>query len=52
VKKAREVLHATFPYVAARITLHVPDEKNRRGGQASAAASLPVIEEVIHEIAK
>ena len=52
LKKAREVLHATFPYIAARITLHVPDEKNRRGGQASAAASLPVIEEVSHEIAK
>ncbi len=41
LKKAREVLHATFPDVAARITLHVPDEKNRRVGQASAAASLP-----------
>jgi predicted NBD/HSP70 family sugar kinase len=39
--KAREVLRKEFPEVAARIELHVPDEKNRRVGQAVAAASLP-----------
>jgi hypothetical protein len=50
--QVRKVLHATFPYVAARIALHVPDEKSRRVGQAGAAASLPVIEEVTHETAE
>ena len=41
--KAREVLRKEFPETAARIELHVPDEKSRRVGQAVAAASLPVI---------
>lgn len=40
--KAREVLAAEFPEVAAHVQLHVPDEKSRRVGQAVAAASLPV----------
>jgi predicted NBD/HSP70 family sugar kinase len=39
--KAREVLAREFPDVAARIAIHVPDEKSRRVGQAVAAASLP-----------
>ncbi len=39
--KAREVLKVEFPEAAARIALHVPDEKARRIGQAVAAASLP-----------
>jgi predicted NBD/HSP70 family sugar kinase len=39
--KAREVLSREFPAVAKKITLHVPDEKSRRVGQAVAAASLP-----------
>ncbi len=39
--KAREVLQKEFPEVAARIQIHVPDEKSRRVGQAVAAASLP-----------
>jgi predicted NBD/HSP70 family sugar kinase len=42
VAKAREVLEREFPDLAARIRLHVPDEKSRRVGQAVAAASLPV----------
>jgi predicted NBD/HSP70 family sugar kinase len=42
--KARAVLEAEFPETAAKVQLHVPDEKNRRVGQAVAAASLPVIE--------
>ena len=39
--KAREVLKLEFPELAARIKLHVPDEKSKRVGQAVAAASLP-----------
>ena len=41
IKQAREVLKQEFPEVAAKIELHVPDEKSRRVGQAVAAASLP-----------
>lgn len=43
IAKAREVLAAEFPELAAQIELHVPDEKSRRVGQAVAAASLPLI---------
>ena len=43
MRKAREVLEKEFPELAAKITLHVPDEKSRRVGQAVAAASLPEI---------
>jgi len=43
IAKAREVLQAEFPDLAARIQLHVPDEKSRRVGQAVAAASLPEV---------
>ncbi|HEY5233716.1 MAG TPA: ROK family protein [Verrucomicrobiae bacterium] len=41
MEKAREVLKTEFPEIAAKIQLHVPDEKSRRVGQAVAAASLP-----------
>lgn len=41
--KAREVLRQAFPELAAQITVHVPDEKSRRVGQAVAAASLPAL---------
>lgn len=41
LSKAREVLEREFPQCAAAITMHVPDEKTRRVGQAVAAASLP-----------
>ncbi|RYD49304.1 MAG: ROK family protein [Verrucomicrobiaceae bacterium] len=41
--KAREVLATEFPEIGSRISLHVPDEKTRRVGQAVAAASLPEI---------
>jgi len=44
LEKAREVLQATFPAIAAIIALHVPDEKSRRVGQAGAAASLPALQ--------
>ncbi len=39
--RAREILAAEFPEVAARISIFLPDEKSRRVGQAVAAASLP-----------
>jgi len=39
--RANEVLRAEFPSLAARIQLHLPDEKIRRVGQSIAAASLP-----------
>jgi len=41
--KAREVLEAEDPSLAARLHLHLPDESSRRVGQAVAAASLPAV---------
>jgi len=40
---ATAVLRGEFPALAERITLQLPDEKNRRVGQSIAAASLPKI---------
>ena len=40
---ARTVLAGEFPELAERIQLHVPSEKEKRHGQAVAAASLPRI---------
>src|ERR1022692_1526057 len=40
---AAEVLKAEFPELAERIRYHIPDEKEKRHGQAIAAASLPSI---------
>ncbi len=40
---AKEVLRVEFPNLAARIAFHVPDEQDKRHGQAVAAASLPAI---------
>ena len=40
---AKEVLEAEFPELAERIAFHMPDEKDKRHGQAMAAASLPRI---------
>lgn len=39
---AKEVLRQEAPSAAKRICFHVPDEKEKRHGQAIAAASLPV----------
>lgn len=39
--QAREVLRREFPDLANRIALHTPPEKEKRHGQAMAAASLP-----------
>jgi predicted NBD/HSP70 family sugar kinase len=41
--KAREVLDAEAPELAARLFVHLPDESKRRVGQSIAAASLPKI---------
>jgi predicted NBD/HSP70 family sugar kinase len=46
VDKANEVLAAEFPRTAARVRIHLLDEKSRRVGQAVAAASLPEIQGV------
>jgi len=43
LKGAREVLEVEFPELARRIALHTPDEKEKRHGQAIAAASLPTL---------
>jgi predicted NBD/HSP70 family sugar kinase len=40
---ARDVLDLEFPDLARRIAFHVPSEKDKRHGQAIAAASLPAI---------
>jgi predicted NBD/HSP70 family sugar kinase len=40
---AGQVLKAEFPELAARIHFHIPGEKEKRHGQAIAAASLPAI---------
>jgi predicted NBD/HSP70 family sugar kinase len=44
VDKANEVLGAEYPETAARVRIHLLDEKSRRVGQAVAAASLPEIQ--------
>ena len=43
IEKAREVLRAEFPALAETIRLRTPDEKDKRHGQAVAAASLPAL---------
>ncbi|MDB6028444.1 MAG: hypothetical protein JWM68_4667 [Verrucomicrobiales bacterium] len=43
IEGAKEVLKAEFPELAGSIAFHVPDEHDKRHGQAIAAASLPKI---------
>jgi predicted NBD/HSP70 family sugar kinase len=43
VAGARHVLDVEFPELASRIAFHVPDEQDKRHGQAIAAASLPEV---------
>jgi predicted NBD/HSP70 family sugar kinase len=43
LSQAEAVLRAEFPALAERVRLRTPDEKDKRHGQAVAAASLPVI---------
>jgi predicted NBD/HSP70 family sugar kinase len=45
IDTAKEVLRADFPELAPRVELHMPDEKQKRHGQAIAAASLPARDE-------
>jgi len=45
---ANQVLKAEFPEMAERIRFHIPDEKEKRHGQAIAAASLPAITKETH----
>ena len=40
---ADRVLKAEFPEIAERVRYHIPDEKEKRHGQAIAAASLPAL---------
>jgi predicted NBD/HSP70 family sugar kinase len=41
--RAQEVLRSEFPELSRRIAFHIPDERQKRHGQAIAAASLPAI---------
>lgn len=43
LRRAQEVMQKEFPELAAKISIHLPDESSRRIGQAVAAASLPEI---------
>jgi predicted NBD/HSP70 family sugar kinase len=43
VDGARTVLEVEFPELAGQISFHVPDEHEKRHGQAIAAASLPAL---------
>jgi predicted NBD/HSP70 family sugar kinase len=43
VQNAEEVLRIEFPQLARKIAFHMPDEQEKRHGQAIAAASLPAI---------
>ena len=43
IERSKEVMAAEFPELAARIKFHIPDETEKRHGQAVAAASLPKI---------
>ena len=37
------MLAAEFPEISERVRFHIPDEKEKRHGQAIAAASLPAL---------
>jgi predicted NBD/HSP70 family sugar kinase len=43
LEEATKVFESEFPELAEQISIHLPDEKSRRVGQAVAAASLPMI---------
>jgi|ERR1051326_1122126 predicted NBD/HSP70 family sugar kinase len=45
---AKEVLKAEFPELAEKIAFYIPDEKQKRHGQAVAAASLPALNSTEH----
>jgi len=43
IAAAKDVLQVEFPELTGKIAFHIPDEKDKRHGQAVAAASLPAI---------
>jgi predicted NBD/HSP70 family sugar kinase len=43
VRRAQDVLRREFPGLSGKIAFHIPDEKEKRHGQAIAAASLPAM---------
>ena len=43
LERAKDVLRSEFPELAEAVSCHLPEEKEKRLGQAIAAASLPVI---------
>ena len=43
IKRSKEVMAAEFPKLSSQIKFHIPDETEKRHGQAIAAASLPKI---------
>ena len=43
LSEATKVMQSEFPELAERIRFHIPDEKEKRHGQAIAAASLPAL---------
>ena len=45
LEQATKVLHAEFPELGEAATIQLPDERGRRVGQATAAASLPVLQQ-------
>lgn len=45
LEEARKVLDQEFPALSAKVKFYVPGEKEKRHGQAMAAASLPVVSE-------
>jgi len=44
IERSKEVMEAEFPSLAKRVKFHIPDETEKRHGQAIAAASLPRID--------
>ena len=44
IERSKEVMDAEFPDLAKRVKFHIPDETEKRHGQAIAAASLPRID--------
>ncbi|HEX4084369.1 MAG TPA: ROK family protein [Chthoniobacteraceae bacterium] len=50
VEKARKVLEDEFPELSGSIRIHLPSEKDKRHGQAVAAASLPKLNRVLTKV--
>jgi predicted NBD/HSP70 family sugar kinase len=46
MEESRRVLNKEFPEQSEKVKFHIPDEKEKRHGQAMAAASLPVLDDM------